>query len=898
MRLKRFLSIVITICLFFSISVLATADNTLVIRENVIFDLQSYGILQGGENGELEFDRNVTRAEFCAFVVRLIGAEPLPHVESFKDVAQGAWYAQDVSTLVAYGLINGNEDGAFRPNDNITYTEAVKILVCALGYERLAEDAGGYPVGYQHIGVTLKLNKGVIAEPTTYLTRGAVALMLYNALDVEILEPRLFGQDMSYKLSGKTFRSLFSSDDNAKPIYMSTGIVTANYYTFLLDPIPSIKYGEVEINGTVYNAGKTNTAELLGVEVEYYYTEDKSGKPTIVDSRPTYKNEIVTLEGRDINSVDTKMLTYYDNEANKGVRLELSDFFRIVKNYQPMTKPYAFTTGEDICKNGFIRLIDNTGDGLYDLAIVEDYNSYRISKVSEKELFTANEKLFDGRRFIEMDADDKNIKIILENDAGEKINLSDIAENDVVSLLQSEDKSVLKCVKGIEAVSGYLTEITDDGHIYIDDESYRLDYYSQHDVGIGDTVTAYLDFRGNVVELERDKSTGKRYAYILGSEAAKGVSDTFQLKVLIPGKLKPEVEIDDSNEDQVIEVPVLKAYNHKVDVLTVAQKITVDGKRMSENEYSQIFSSKNLNAAPDNRLISYKTNSEGVITSVESVKRIGDGNFKVYNAYEHIFGKEGTKAFGTSEDSAVICVPSGSTEGFDDDNYYATLLLNNNQRYEITGYDINPDNSIANVVVITAPMDLKVGDSINSSSKLAVLSKISTVLDESGDEVKTRLEFYSEGKQMAYYVAEGSDAAAIAASMMFGDVFYYALNNADEIYRLSICELGELGRGLIFGERGSNDTERSILGKIADINYNIIDIYENRRVNRLTIMLDESLATKTSCDVNRRNPPPIYLVDTQRKTVRVGSIDDIYVGGGAVFAHIKEYSVKGIVLIR
>lgn len=771
MGVKRFFSIVIAICLFCGISVSAVEDNTLVIREDVIFDLQSYGILQGGENGGFELDRNVTRAEFCAFVVRLIQAERLPYIDRFKDIAQSAWYAQDVSTLVGYGFINGNGYGEFRPNDNITCAEALKILVCALGYERQAEEAGGYPLGYQYMGATLKINKGVIAQPTAYLTRGAVVLMLYNALDIEILEPKSFGQDTSYQLSGKTYRSLFSSDENTEPIHMATGIVTANYYTFLLKPIASIKPDEVEINGTVYNAGKTNTAELLGVEVEYYYTENENGKPTIVNSRPTRRNEIVTVESEDIDYIDAKMLKYYDNEMNKVARAELSDSFCIMKNDQLMKKPYAFTTVGDICKNGFIRLIDNTGDGLYDLAIVEDYNSYRISKVSENGLFTANEKLFDGRRFIEMDTDEDSIKFILENATGEKINLSDIVENDVVSLFQSEDKSVLKCVKGLEAVSGHLTEIKDDGQIYIDDNSYKLDYYARNDVKIGDMVTAYLDFRGNVVELERDNSIAKNYAYIIESESAKGVSGTFYLKVLLPGKLKPQVEIDDSNEDQIIEVPVLKAYNHKVEVFTVAQRITVDGKGMSKEEYSQIFSPAKLNAAPDNRLISYRTNSEGIITSIESTKRIGDGNYKVYNAYENVFGKEGTKPFGITEDSAVVCVPSEGTENFDDDNYYASLLMNNGQRYEITGYDINPDNSNADIVVITAPMDLKVGDIINNSSKLAVLSKISTIYDESDDKEKTRLEFYSEGKRMTYTVAEASDAAAIVRGMKFGDVF-------------------------------------------------------------------------------------------------------------------------------
>ena len=48
---------------------------------------------------------------------------------------------------------------------------------------------------------------------------------------------------------------------------------------------------------------------------------------------------------------------------------------------------------------------------------------------------------------------------------------------------------------------------------------------------------------------------------------------------------------------------------------------------------------------------------------------------------------------------------------------------------------------------IIAPQDLKVGDTITGSSKLAVVSKVSSVVDTADDEIKTKLEFYSEGKR-------------------------------------------------------------------------------------------------------------------------------------------------------
>ena len=897
MKINKILSILLTFCLAFgTLASVAMADNTLIIRENVIFDLQSYGILQGKGDGDLALGDNVTRAEFCAFVVRLMRAPAVPYAGNFSDVSPEDWFAGDVAALVGLGLVNGNERGEFCPNDNVTYTDATKILVCALGYSVVAEDAGGYPDGYLNIGTKIRLNSGISAGRDDYLTRGAVALMLYNALDIEIMEPVSYGQeDLTYGLSGKTFRSLFSLDTNDDAVYMAKGIVTADYYTYLLNPVSEILPGEVEINGRIYNIGNTNTGEFLGMEVEYYYKENGRANPTIISSRVTDETSVITLDAKEIEKLDASALTVFDKEKGKEADYKLSPSIRVIKNYQLLNAPYDFWSTDNLCKNGFVKMIDNTGDKAYDLIVVEDYKSYRVAKVSENGLYLADNKLFDGSPFVKMDTEDEDAKIILQNSEGEAITLSDIKEDDVVSLLKSEDKSVIKCVKGKDAIYGNLTEMNDE-ELYIDDTVYTFDYYYADNVSVGRNVVAYLDFRGNIVEIELDDSDDKNYAYILEAKQMEGISGGFCLQVLIPGKLKPEIQIDDSNEDQIVEIPVLKAYNKSVDVLTLANKINYNGESLTSGEYASAFSESVLDSSPELRVVSYRTNSEGLVTSIEPAARIGDGNYKVYNGYENVFGKEGTVAFGTTEKSGVVCVPENAGIGFNSENYFASILINNGQRYQVTGYNIDAETSNADLVVITAPMDLNAGDVIGSKSKLAVLSKISTVVDEADGDTKSKLEFCSEGKLMSYFVSPDSEAARTVNAMSFGDVFYYALDNTDEIYKISKCELGSLGPDLSYGDRGSNDTERSILGSITSIDYNIIDIFENRRVNRVTVSLGGD--TEVSYDINLRNTPAVYIVDTRAKTVKTGTINDVLIGEGSVFAHIKAYSVKGIVVVK
>lgn len=54
---------------------------------------------------------------------------------SFSDVNSKDWFYSNVTELVKLGAINGYEDGTFKPNNNISYAEYLKILGCSLGAE-------------------------------------------------------------------------------------------------------------------------------------------------------------------------------------------------------------------------------------------------------------------------------------------------------------------------------------------------------------------------------------------------------------------------------------------------------------------------------------------------------------------------------------------------------------------------------------------------------------------------------------------------------------------------------------------------------------------------------------------------------------------------------------------
>ena len=49
---------------------------------------------------------------------------------------------------IVVGVTGGIGNGMFGPEDPVTYEQAVKMIVSALGYDLVANNKGGYPTGY------------------------------------------------------------------------------------------------------------------------------------------------------------------------------------------------------------------------------------------------------------------------------------------------------------------------------------------------------------------------------------------------------------------------------------------------------------------------------------------------------------------------------------------------------------------------------------------------------------------------------------------------------------------------------------------------------------------------------------------------------------------------------
>ncbi|MCM3747655.1 S-layer homology domain-containing protein [Paenibacillus pasadenensis] len=89
-------------------------------------------IVEGTGKNMFSPNRNITRAEFAALVIRSLGVQPVTSsTYKFNDVLSSKWYAGTVAAAAEIGLVLGDGKGNFNPNAPITRKEVAAIVVRA-----------------------------------------------------------------------------------------------------------------------------------------------------------------------------------------------------------------------------------------------------------------------------------------------------------------------------------------------------------------------------------------------------------------------------------------------------------------------------------------------------------------------------------------------------------------------------------------------------------------------------------------------------------------------------------------------------------------------------------------------------------------------------------------------
>lgn len=239
------------------------------------------GYLKGDDQGNLNLDKPITRAEALAIVVRISGLETSASLmkgqTKFADVNADPslqWATGYINLGVGQGIINGYPDGTFRGNANVTYAEMAKMLLYAMNYGVTVEGAP-WPAGVMGKADDLGLFDKVSAAPDAPAIRGDVVKMVDNSLTVAHLKQTGYGDLKQYEEDeNTTFLSKMKVDelDDARV----TAIARVDS-TLEDDEIELTEYDSKgnEINSDVYTLLTDETPEaLFGLKVDAWINDD------------------------------------------------------------------------------------------------------------------------------------------------------------------------------------------------------------------------------------------------------------------------------------------------------------------------------------------------------------------------------------------------------------------------------------------------------------------------------------------------------------------------------------------------------------------------------------------------------------------------------------------------
>lgn len=184
-------SFLIKLCILMLSIVLCTqsiysATDSKLIQEKAEA-LVNLGILKGYEDGSLKLENKIKRSEFITLVVKLNGYDKdtlLDDIKiNFKDINNKHWAYNNIKLSVKYNLVAGYPDNTIAPDKNVTYAEALAVVIKALGYESTLK--GKWPKNVIDKATELNINKNLNLNADQQLTRGEMSLIVYNALTVK-----------------------------------------------------------------------------------------------------------------------------------------------------------------------------------------------------------------------------------------------------------------------------------------------------------------------------------------------------------------------------------------------------------------------------------------------------------------------------------------------------------------------------------------------------------------------------------------------------------------------------------------------------------------------------------------------------------------------------------------
>lgn len=165
-------------------------DVTSETHRSAIIALVQKGFVSGYPDGSFKPEKNITRAEFTVIANRLAESKLISENSLFNDVTEDHWAKDFINTAYKNKYLSGYGNGLFKPENNVTYQEAITILVNVIGYPNLYTEQSDAKDFYNsewpdnYIGAAVKLNllnDLDVTDLSQPATRQDIALLTLNA---------------------------------------------------------------------------------------------------------------------------------------------------------------------------------------------------------------------------------------------------------------------------------------------------------------------------------------------------------------------------------------------------------------------------------------------------------------------------------------------------------------------------------------------------------------------------------------------------------------------------------------------------------------------------------------------------------------------------------------------
>ncbi|MBR4893561.1 MAG: S-layer homology domain-containing protein [Clostridia bacterium] len=552
-NLKKIAALVIVLAMALSsVSFAAFTD----VKEDASYNeavtvMSALGLLKGYEDGTFGPDKTITRAEFAAVVVRMLGMEVaasgVATATNFIDVPATHWAAGYVKIANQKGIINGYGDGNFGPEDEVTYEQAIKMLVLALGYAPKFEGVvDAYPTAYMAEANALGMTVGAAGKIGDKATRAIVARLAYNALDDQLMEQKGYGSEITFEPVDKTLLSsilkVAKVDATVKPVGFTAedaNKVVVNV-TDLGDEYDKsgIEEGEKTydaVEGLVIPKGYAVTAfiDYNDEDMVVLAVVPKAGKNEVLELTATqmFEGEL-DLEVAD----DEGILTYYkvSSDESKATEVELSKEIVVYKNQNvEAVKKADYSDIESAYAAGNIqslKLIENNKDNKgYDVLIYTEVKSDIVKEIND---FTESVTGQLNNDIYDFDKEIEDQIYTLKDVNGKELSFADIKVGDIINVIESvdaKDKSYFEYIISSDKVEGTVTEEDESGKtVVIGDKEYKLaDGVS---VEPSDKGTFYVDIMGNIIYKELDVSS-RTFGILYQIEVADGLEEGIEVTI-------------------------------------------------------------------------------------------------------------------------------------------------------------------------------------------------------------------------------------------------------------------------------------------------------------------------------------------------------------------------------